>query len=157
MTGAAHAPAAFTSADFAEVPAELVPDRPDRLVHADVLGARGEEGGRDDAFSAVRGHLVRTVDLPSRTMSMTIGGLRPGQSTRMHRHNYETIIYVVEGSGRSVIGEREVAWKAGDAFYVPVWAWHRHENDSPTEAALYVACENAPLLQNLGVALREER
>jgi gentisate 1,2-dioxygenase len=87
---------------------------------------------------------------------MTIGGLEPGQSTRMHRHNYETIIYVLSGQGASVIGEQRVEWRAGDAFYVPVWAWHQHSNSSAAERAEYVACENAPLLQNLGVAVREE-
>jgi len=63
---------------------------------------------------------------------------------------------VVSGSGMSVIEGQEVQWKAGDAFYVPVWAWHQHINQSQKDSALYIACENAPLLQNLGAALREE-
>jgi gentisate 1,2-dioxygenase len=87
---------------------------------------------------------------------MTIGGLAVGEATRRHRHNYETIIYVIAGKGVSTIEEREVSWRAGDAFYVPTWAWHQHRNTSTTEEALYVACENAPMLQNLGIALREE-
>jgi quercetin dioxygenase-like cupin family protein len=143
----------FTSRDFSKVAPALEPEVPERLLHADVLGAAT---GQDAGFSTERKHLVRMVDLPSRTLSMTIGGLDPGQSTRLHRHNYETVIYVLSGAGTSVIEDRRVAWKAGDAFYVPVWAWHRHENRSATEAALYVACENAPMLQNLGIALREE-
>ena len=52
-------------------------------------------------------HLVRMVDLPSRVLSMTLGGLSPGQATRKHRHNYETIIYVVAGSGVSIVEDRE--------------------------------------------------
>ena len=146
-------PERFTSSSFGQVPNALTPDDPERLLHADVLADR--EG--DQAFSAERKHLVRIVDLPSRTLSMTVGGLKPGQATRMHRHNYETIIYVVEGRGFSSIGGRDVQWKAGDAFYVPTWAWHQHTNSSETATALYIACENAPLLQNLGIALREER
>lgn len=143
----------FSSVDFAGVPPQLTADRPERLLHADVL--HGAE--RDDrSISAERRHLVRVVDLPSRTLSMTIGGLKVGESTRKHRHNYETIIYVVSGTGLSVIDDREVHWKAGDAFYVPTWAWHQHRNTSASEQALYVACENAPMLQNLGIALREE-
>lgn len=145
--------AQYSSADFAKVPDELTADEPERLLHADVLGA----SRTGDAFSVERQHLVRTVDLPTRTLSMTIGGLKAGQSTRMHRHNYETVIYVLAGRGKSLIGGREVPWKAGDAFYVPPWAWHQHVNGSATESAYYVACENAPLLQNLGVALRQER
>ena len=145
--------AAFSSADFARVPSSLTADRPDRLLHARVVGGAEMQDGE---FSQERGHLVRLVDLPSRALSMTIGGLAASEATRKHRHNYETIIYVVTGAGASLIDDREVQWQAGDAFYVPVWAWHQHRNTSATEPALYVACENAPMLQNLGIALREE-
>ncbi|MET3134813.1 quercetin dioxygenase-like cupin family protein [Oxalobacteraceae bacterium GrIS 1.11] len=143
----------FSSKDFAKVPSQLTPDQPERLLHADVLNA---DAGDSSAFSNERQHLVRMVDLPSKIISMTLGGLKPGQSTRLHRHNYETIIYVLSGFGHSLIGGREVQWCAGDAFYVPVWAWHQHFNDSDSEQAQYIACENAPMLQNLGLALREE-
>ena len=146
-------PAYFASADFGKVPPFLTADRPERLLHAEVL--RGAAAG-DDRFSEERKHLVRMVDLPSRVLSMTIGGLAPGEATRRHRHNYETLVYVLAGAGVSVIDDREVRWRAGDAFYVPTWAWHHHSNASATESALYVACENAPMLQNLGIALREE-
>jgi quercetin dioxygenase-like cupin family protein len=143
----------FSSKDFAAVPASIATVLPERLIHPDVLGNTSET---ETAFSAERRHLVRIVDLPSKVMSMTIGGLDPGQETRLHRHNYETLIYILEGSGKSEIGYAEVPWKAGDAIYIPAWAWHRHHNDSATQRARYVACENAPQLQNLGIAVREE-
>jgi gentisate 1,2-dioxygenase len=54
------------------------------------------------------------------------------------------------------VEDRAIRWKAGDAVYIPVWAWHHHSNASQGKPARYVACENAPLLQNLGVAVREE-
>jgi gentisate 1,2-dioxygenase len=141
----------YASKDFARVAARLVAAVPERLAHPDVLDA-----AEDPAFSAARKHPVTLVDLPSKTLSVTIGGLDPHGATNRHRHNYETIIVVLKGHGRSVIEDRVVPWKAGDAIYVPVWAWHHHENLSD-EFCQYVACENAPLLQNLGgIALREE-
>jgi pyrroloquinoline quinone (PQQ) biosynthesis protein C/quercetin dioxygenase-like cupin family protein len=141
----------FTSADFGRVPSRLTARLPERLVHENVIRA-----GADDEFSSARKHKVHIVDLPSRTLSMTIGHLDDGQSTRLHRHNYETVIYVMQGGGYSRVGDRRVDWKAGDAFYVPVWAEHQHVNTSSDEC-IYLACENAPLLQNLGgIALREE-
>lgn len=143
----------FSSKDFAAVPAAIATVLPERLIHSNVLDNASET---EAAFSSERQHLVRIVDLPSKVMSMTIGGLEPGQSTRLHRHNYETLIYIIEGSGKSVIGYTEVSWKAGDAVYIPAWAWHRHCNASAEQRALYVACENAPQLQNLGIAVREE-
>ncbi len=141
----------YSSKDFAIVPDTLTAAAPERLVQRDVLGSAATD------FSRARRHAVGVVDLPSRTISMTLGGLEPGQSTRLHRHSYETLIYVVRGAGHSVIGDARITWRGGDAFYVPTWAWHQHCNDSDSDDALYVACENAPLLQNLGVALREEQ
>jgi len=143
----------YSSKDFAKVPSSLSTPSPERLLHADVLHSRTEEEQR---LSSDRRHLVRVVDLPSKVLSMTLGGLEPNEATRRHRHNYETVIYFLEGRGMSRIDDREVRWKAGDAIYVPVWAWHQHVNVSATEKALYVACENAPHLLNLGIALREE-
>jgi len=66
------------------------------------------------------------------------------------------IIYVLEGEGYTLIEDQRVEWAAGDAVYVPVWAWHQHSNTSKTSLCRYVACENAPLMQNLGAAVREE-
>jgi pyrroloquinoline-quinone synthase len=142
-----------SSADFAAVASQPTAGMPERLHHPGVIHAQ-TDASRD--FSADRRHAVHIVDLPSHTLSMTLGRLRPGEGTRPHRHNYETIIYVIEGEGCSHIGDREVRWAAGDAFYVPAWAVHRHRNTA-SEGCLYVACENAPLLQNLGgIAVREE-
>lgn len=141
----------FSSKDFGRTSNQLVAVVPDRLIHKNVLGT-----ATDSQFSKERKHPVQVVDLPSRALSMTIGGIEPGKSTNRHRHNYETIIYVLEGKGRTIVEDRVVEWEPGDAIYVPVWAWHHHENRSETEGCRYVACENAPLLQNLGAALREE-
>lgn len=140
----------YSSKDFGKTKSVLAVEMGDKLIHQQVC-----RENPDDVFSAERKHPVHIVDLPSKTMSMTIGGLAPGQSTNKHRHTYETIIYVLEGEGYSWIEDQRVAWCAGDAVYVPVWAWHSHHNTSEQDCT-YVACENAPLLQNLGVALREE-
>ena len=145
----------FSSKDFYKVSNSLNRELPEKLKHQDVVGSIDSD--TDTSFSKEREHLVRMVDLPSKTISMTIGGLKPNEATRKHRHNYETIIYIVEGHGASLIDDKEVSWQAGDAIYVPVWAWHKHVNKSDIDNCLYVACENAPLLQNIGeLALREE-
>lgn len=140
----------YSSKDFGRTRAKLEVDLPERLVHRDV-----ESNARDEQFSSERKHPVFVVDLPSKVLSMTIGGLSPGQSTNRHRHTYETIIYVLEGEGFTMVEDRKVAWRAGDAVYIPTWAWHQHTCTSERPCR-YVACENAPMLQNLGVALREE-
>ncbi|WP_394840262.1 cupin domain-containing protein [Pendulispora rubella] len=141
----------YTSKDFDRTTPVLGVEVPSRLVHADV-----ENTAHAAAFSAERKHPVSVVDLPSKTISVTIGGLEPGQTASKHRHTYETILYVLEGEGFTMVEERRVEWKAGDAVYIPAWAWHQHTNRSAVNRCKYVACENAPLMQNLNAALREE-
>jgi quercetin dioxygenase-like cupin family protein len=141
----------FSSKDFGATRPAIVSDVPDRLIHRGV-----DRANADCEFSGTREHPVWIVDVPSRAISMTLGGLEPGQRTRRHRHSYETILYVIEGEGVTIIESTAVEWSAGDAVYVPVWAWHHHMNRSVSNRCRYVACENAPMLQNLGVALREE-
>lgn len=141
----------FNSKDFGKTPRTITPVVPQRLVHHGV-----ERTSHDDKFSQERKHPVFVVDLPTRVLSMTIGGLDPAQTTSKHRHNYETVIYVMEGEGFTVIEGRRVDWSAGDAVYIPVWAWHQHTNASAARPCRYVACENAPMLQELGIAVREE-
>jgi quercetin dioxygenase-like cupin family protein len=142
---------AYSSKDFGRTEPAMRAELPEKLIHRQV-----ERTNRDDPFSRERKHPVFVVDLPSRVISMTIGGLEPGQTTSKHRHSYETVIYVLEGEGVTVIEDRAVEWAAGDAVYIPVWAWHQHTNKSTSTSCRYVACENAPMLQNLGVAVREE-
>lgn len=141
----------FSSKDFHKTFSRPSFVMPEKLIHTHV-----EQAGEHDQFSTERKHPVFFVDLPSKNVSMTIGGLLPDQLTNRHRHTYETLIYVVEGCGYTEIEDVIVEWKAGDAVYIPSWAWHRHKNVSSNANAKYIACENAPQLQNLGVALREE-
>jgi gentisate 1,2-dioxygenase len=139
----------YSSKDFAKTQPEIQLQLPERLIHRNV---RQKIAGD---FSRERGHGVAIVDVPSKTISMTLGGLLPGQRTRRHRHSYETVLFILKGTGFTKIENTVVNWAAGDAVYVPVWAWHEHGNTGEGDAE-YLACENAPLLQNLGIAIREE-
>lgn len=141
----------FSSKDFDKTYAKLGFELPSRLVHKKVLGSKQKDG-----FSKERNHSVHIVDLPSKFVSMTIGSLISGQTTHRHRHTYETLIYVLEGSGWTEIENQRIEWQAGDALYIPQWAWHRHGTRTD-EKATYLACENAPHLQNMGLALREQQ
>jgi pyrroloquinoline-quinone synthase len=145
---------AFSSADFSRVPDQLCARLPSTLIHRSVTT---EQSDGPTSFSTKRRHPVHVVNLPSLTLSMTIGRLLGGQASRRHRHNYETILYICAGRGISFIEDRAVEWEKGDAVYIPVWAWHHHENRDLEHECVYIACENAPLLQNLGqIAVREE-
>lgn len=143
----------YQSKDFANIPSQLKVNMPQKLIHKNVNLAHGDSA----VLSKERHHFVSIIDLPSNTMSMTLGGLKPQENTRKHRHNYETLIYIIEGQGKSIIESEEVFWQKDDAIYIPIWAWHQHMNLSKSQDCLYIACENAPLLQNIGeIGLREE-
>lgn len=142
----------FHSGDFALTPPAIPVQVPMRLIHKNV-----EQSGGEDGYSQERKHPVYVTDLPSHAISMTIGGLLPGGKSNRHRHTYETIIYILAGRGYSEIEDRRIEWEAGDAIYIPVWAWHHHVNLDSDNPAKYLACENAPMLQNMGMlAIREE-
>ncbi len=144
----------YSSRDFGETTSTLDVAKPDRpLIHKNVTGTKNKTNA---SFSNDRSHPVHIVDLPSKSVSVSIGGIPGGGHTRKHRHTYETIIYVLKGSGYSIVEGNRIDWETGDAVLVPRWAWHQHFNASPTEYAEYLGAENAPLLQNLGLALREE-
>lgn len=144
----------YSSRDFGETIAKIEIAKPDRaLIHKNVAGTKNQA---NVGFADDRKHPVHIVDLPSRAVSMSIGGIPGGGRTRKHRHTYETIIYILKGRGYSVVEGARVDWEPGDAVLVPRWTWHQHFNASPTEYAEYVGAENAPMLQNLGLALREE-
>ncbi len=142
----------YSSSDFGETSDNLKTYLPQKLAHKQV-----ESGDISKKFSSERKHPVHIVDLPSHSISMTIGGLLPGDRSNRHRHTYETVAYILEGRGYSMIEDIKIEWQAGDAIYIPTWAWHHHVNLDENKPARYLACENAPLLQNLGqLAIREE-
>jgi quercetin dioxygenase-like cupin family protein len=142
----------YHSADFDKTPPIVTVELPEKLIHKAV-----ESAGVKASYSDERKHPVFFVDLPSHAISVTIGGLLPGGCSNRHRHTYETILYVLEGRGYTLVEDLRVDWQAGDAVYIPVWAWHHHVNLDDENPAKYLACENAPMLQNMGrLAIREE-
>ena len=107
-------PKTYHSADFDKTPPEPHVFMPDKLIHEGV-----EAAGKQGDYSKERKHPVFFVDLPSKTISLTIGWLDPEQSSNMHRHTYETILYVLEGEGYSQVQDEKIPWKEGDADLHP--------------------------------------
>jgi mannose-6-phosphate isomerase-like protein (cupin superfamily) len=155
---------AYSSRDFFDTTNEIKPVEIRRsLIHKDVRGTRN---AGNEQFSAERKHPVHVVGVPSDNVSMSIGGILVGGRTRRHRHTYETVVLILAGEGYTIVGgelgedgfvhggDRQ-AWQAGDALLVPRYHWHQHWNTGSVYAE-YVGAENAPQLQNLGLAIREE-
>lgn len=135
----------FLSTDFDKALTSVPVGLPDKLIHRSV-----EPEDAKLVSSAEPRHPAYFVDLPSQAISVTLFGLSPDGCSKRNRHTYETIIYVLEGYGYTMIEDRRVDWKAGDAVYIPVWAWHHHVNLDGEKPAKYLACESASMLQNAG-------
>jgi mannose-6-phosphate isomerase-like protein (cupin superfamily) len=72
-----------------------------------------------------------------------------------HRHLIDAVIYIVEGTGYSIIDGVRYDWTSGDFMCVPTFAWHRHVNltDQPVT---YVASTSTPYSQSIGVSIHED-
>ncbi len=110
----------------------------------------------EDLYQAPeRGHPGRDVDLPVRSIQLHVARLDPGSSTRLHKHHNEAVIYIIGGSGHSVVQGVAYPWRAGDFIYIPTMQWHSHVNDSD-EPAFYLGITNKRMLDWLGLDRKVE-
>lgn len=72
-----------------------------------------------------------------RSMDCYAWELAKDQETRPVRTTANAIVMVVEGEGRSTIGDQTIHWAEHDVFTVPHWNWTAHSAVSQT-ARLFV-------------------
>ena len=82
--------------------------------------------------------------------------LPPGKASVKHRHTTEAVLYIVRGTGHTVIHfegepEQRVDWEEGDLMGIPFWAWHQHFNDSDSDVARYLAVQDTFTIKQLGL------
>jgi len=69
----------------------------------------------------------------------------PGQSQKPHRHDdQDKIYYVVEGTGRFTLGEKEEALAGGDALVARAGVEHGLVNDGPDPLLILVVVTPPP-------------
>lgn len=119
-------------------------------------GLRGEAGSPCDGVIV---EYTNPVDGGSvvPTMSFQAQLLRPGETTRMHRHTSSTVYCVIEGSGATEIDGKRYEWGPNDIFVVPGWKWHRHLNATPGSDACLYSVTDAPVHHKLHVYREQER
>jgi gentisate 1,2-dioxygenase len=104
-----------------------------------------------------RNHANAYIKHPTRTVMAILEEVPPGGNpTSLHRHAVEAVYYVLQGRGRSLVGNKYYDWKPGDSFYVAPFAWHQHWCFSE-EPARFIACTNAELMNYLDTQIFEER
>jgi gentisate 1,2-dioxygenase len=80
--------------------------------------------------------------------------LAKGQATRAFRATSNAYCLVVEGEGRSVIGDVAIAWQRNDIFTLPHWNWYSHTATGGEGARLFMGTDRE-VLRRLEL-LREE-
>jgi quercetin dioxygenase-like cupin family protein len=80
--------------------------------------------------------------------------LAPGSQTLPQKHLYEEVVYVLEGSGSTVIqhpreGEHTFEWHQGSLFALPLNARYEHFNVSGEARARLGVVTNLPLVLNV--------
>jgi gentisate 1,2-dioxygenase len=88
------------------------------------------------------------------TIGCYIQLLHPGQHTQAHRQVCCTNYHVIEGSGYSLVGGRQLDWEDKDVFTVPTWTFHEHVNTGNRPALLF-SFTDAPVMKALDL-YREE-
>jgi len=68
--------------------------------------------------------------------------LSRGAESRKKRTTYNAVCLVVEGEGRSTIGEQAFEWSKHDVFTIPHWTWASHQARG-RDADLFVVTDRA--------------
>ncbi len=140
-----------TSADFGKTTDDVKVKMPGKVIVHQL------EKQKNFSYSEERQCSVSISDIPSYTIGVDITTISPNSNDRKHRHYYETILFVLEGMGYSIVEGDKVDWKAGDALHIPPWAWHQHFNTDLDKEVKFLSGTNAPLLQSIGdIDCREE-
>ena len=90
------------------------------------------------------------------TMSARIQLLRPGESTRPHRHTGAVRYQVVSGQGVTTVEQKALEWDDHDQFTIPSWRWHEHRNPSRTEPAILFSITDSPVAEHIGMYKEEK-
>lgn len=104
-------------------------------------------------------NLQRLVDVQNgfedKAVACFLRRILPGESSQLHRHNFEAIGYVLKGRGYEIHDGERIDWAKDDVVFIPANVWHQHFNSDPEEEAVILLITNWPLLFHLGVTTLE--
>ncbi len=86
---------------------------------------------------------------------MGVQRIHPGEHVTPHRHNSVALYYWIQGSGKAIVGDEEIRFKAGDFFSCPAWHAHEFFNDGDEDMVM-IAVHDLPLLGQLRALFWQE-
>lgn len=120
----------------------------------DVKAALGNTPASDDGSRTVR--YTSPVDgsdlIP--THDSCVMSLAKGKATTKSRSTANAVCVVLEGEGRSDIGEVTHNWGPRDIFTVPHWSWASHT--ASTDRAMMVVISDRQVMEKLNLYREEE-
>jgi gentisate 1,2-dioxygenase len=92
---------------------------------------------------------------PTRTLDAVLHEIQPGTPSTIHRHSWDAILFMTEGTGWTEVDGVRYEWQPWDAIHVPAWSWHRHGNDG-TKPARFLSSSSEPVVSSLGLGRLED-
>lgn len=146
-----------------------------RLTHYEIQKQRRAkviEEWRKYRTAVVHRSDVEMVDSPSRRMRRgvymgadgprktkvldgTLHEIPEHTTSTAHRHSWDAIMFVTQGSGWTEIDGQRIEWQPWDTLHLPGWAWHRHGNETDRPAQ-FVTWSVEPMYEAFGSAVLEE-
>ncbi len=80
----------------------------------------------------------------NRVLAMYVHQMPAGAHTETHKHG-EAIVYVLNGTGYSIVNGKRYDWRTGDCIHVQPGEWHQHWNLDPDNESQHLAMYVAPL------------
>jgi pyrroloquinoline quinone (PQQ) biosynthesis protein C/quercetin dioxygenase-like cupin family protein len=76
---------------------------------------------------------VERLPLAAEVLDPRMVRIPAGKYNEKHKHAHETLIHILDGSGRVIVDDRALEVTAGDSVLVPRWAMHQTQNTGATE------------------------
>ena len=112
-------------------------------------------GGEPDPYHGLKMQYINPAsgDYPMPTIAAFLQLLPGGFAGADYRSTDGAVYCVVEGTGRTTVGDEVIEWGPRDVFVIPGWHTHRHESDGD---AILFSFSDRPVQRKLDL-WREER
>ncbi len=121
-----------------------------------VLDAYASDASAGDAYDglALRYANPVTGGTTFQTMDCWLQQFVPGFDGKLHRRSSSSVGYVISGEGTLEVEGKTLELRAGDAYAIPNYAWHRFVNTSDAPLRVF-STHDIPALQALGYFYEE--
>jgi quercetin dioxygenase-like cupin family protein len=88
----------------------------------------------------------------NKILGIVVHQMPPACHTETHKHGWATV-YVLSGSGYSIVDGDRYDWRVGDMINVPAGAWHQHFNTDPDQVSQHLVLGPGPLRERIHLTL----